>query len=229
MEALMNKHEKKEKSAANNSHVLADAELQLEKMLINYKNQSMKKSAKMAAEKALSGSFGKDTAVVCDSSVSLENIEYMTQSQLNSLSTKMFLRLILTCVEVAMALANVTGSQSDLIHMLMCFVFGQLIFRFYEIVEMVSPTAQIDCSLYHIQSSSGLVIFVQMTYMLTTFPYFHGEKLTLNEYYSGELCSLLHYYKLQRYILVASYLYAITLKLYNTYFFIFTEMHIKAR
>lgn len=74
-----------------------------------------------------------------------------------------------------------------------------------------------------------MVVFVQIAYMLTTFPYFLSEKKMLNEYYSGELCSLLHYYKLQRYILTASYLFAVFLKLYNTHFYIYLEMHIEAR
>ena len=152
----------------------------------------------MAAAQALynSGIKGTQKAETCDSSISLENIEIFSQQQMNSISTKQFFRFLLTCLEVAMALANVTGSQSDLIHILICFIFGQFIFRLYETFEMISPTTQINCSLYHIQSSTGLVVFVQISYMLTTFPYFLGEKLTLNEYYSGELCSLMHYYKM---------------------------------
>ena len=60
----------------------------------------------------------------CDSTVQIDNIHPMTKSESSYMKIKKVSRFMISLVEYALALANVTGSQSDIIHYCMAIYLG---------------------------------------------------------------------------------------------------------
>lgn len=59
----------------------------------------------------------------------------MTKNDLSYMKIKKIVRFLISVVEYLMALANATGSQSDIVHYCMALYLGQLIFRLFEMIE----------------------------------------------------------------------------------------------
>ena len=95
----------------------------------------------------------------CDSSVQIDNINMMTKSEKNYMKIKKVCRFLISLIEYALALANATGSQSNIIHYCMAIYLGQLLFRIFEIVELASCSEQINSQYLHLQSTSMFVFF----------------------------------------------------------------------
>ena len=51
----------------------------------------------------------------------------------------------------------------------------------------------------------------------------------MEDYYTGDLCDIMAYYETYRCFLILSYILAVSLKLYNTYFYHYLSIHIEAR
>jgi hypothetical protein len=128
-----------------------------------------------------------------------------------------------------MAYVNAAGSQSDIVFAFIVAYNAQAIFRFYELVAFFSPSLEVKCSLFHVQSTSGMIFFVQTVYMASTHVYYHNEKLELDQNYQGELCNLMVYYEKQRCLLILSYCFAVIIKLYNNWYYYYLRMTIEAK
>ena len=89
----------------------------------------------------------------------LDNVEILSQRDISIFNLKAFVRLFISIIEMVMAQANITGSQSDIVHYLICLIYGQLIFRLFECIEYFSPSSKKYCQIYHIQSLSMMIFF----------------------------------------------------------------------
>lgn len=65
--------------------------------------------------------------------------------------------------------------------------------------------------------------------MLTTYVFYHSEKVEIARYYVGELCDIMNYYNSQRKIVILAYFIAMFLKMYNMYCIVYLEIHIEAK
>jgi hypothetical protein len=59
-----------------------------------------------------------------DNNIQLDNIQLLTKSELNNMKFKKLARFLLSLVQCLMALANATGSQSDIVHYCIAFYYG---------------------------------------------------------------------------------------------------------
>lgn len=153
----------------------------------------------------------------------------MSKIEIRYMRIKKFIRLLISLIEYALALANVTGSQSDIIHYCMAMYLGQLIFRLFEVIELLSPSEQINNIYFHLQSTSMFVFVSQTFYMITTHIYYQSEKEEFAKHYVGELCDIMAYYWSQRNIVICSFIFALFLKQYNLYYLTYLEIHIEAK
>lgn len=96
-------------------------------------------------------------------------------------------------------------------------------------IELLSPTDQINNIYYHLQSTSMLVFVSQSFYMITTHIYYQSEKEEFAKHYVGELCDIMAYYWSQRKIVICSFFFALFLKQYNLYYLTYLEIHIEAK
>lgn len=71
----------------------------------------------------------------CEGGIQLENINIMTKNDLSCMKVKKIARVLVSTVEYLMAMANATGSQSNIVHYCMALYLGQLIFRTFEMIE----------------------------------------------------------------------------------------------
>jgi len=71
-------------------------------------------------------------------------------------------------------------------------------------------------------STSSFVLFVQLNYLLTSTLPLYTDKVEMSNLYKGhgELCNLLNYWQQHRTILIFSYIIAVIMKLYNTYYYL---------
>ena len=74
-----------------------------------------------------------------------------------------------------------------------------------------------------------MVLFVQLVYMASSDLRFYSEKKELQQYYHGELCDVMGHYETRRWILLISYVLAVFLKVYNSHYYYFLDVHIEAR
>ena len=65
-----------------------------------------------------------------------ESIKIMTQSEIYWSQLSIIRRLFISWMEFILASANTYGSQSDFVQLFMQIFSGQLIFRFYEMLEV---------------------------------------------------------------------------------------------
>jgi hypothetical protein len=106
-----------------------------------------------------------------------------------------FKRFAVTMIDLSLAYVNAAGSQSDIVVAFIVVYNAQAIYRFYELLAFFSPTYNVNCSLFHLNSTCGMVFFVQCVYMSLTHVNYHSEKLELAKNYQGELCNLMSFYE----------------------------------
>lgn len=106
------------------------------------------------------------------------------------------LKFIIAGVEAIIGMSIVAGSQSDLVNYTPCIVYGQLIFRFYEILAIPSPNMQQNYQLMNIFSVTSMVMFVQFWHIAFSSLNSNLEKVEFARLYEGrgELCSIQAYW-----------------------------------
>ena len=102
-----------------------------------------------------------------------ENIKIMTSSEIYWSQLSIVRRLFISWMEFILAAANTYGSQSDFVQLFMQIFQGQVIYRFYELLEIF------NLPIFRVQSTTNMIFFVQISYMATSHVYFHQEKLQL--------------------------------------------------
>ena len=112
-----------------------------------------------------------------------------------------------------------------------CIIYGQLMYRFYELMAIPSPNMQQNCQLLNIFSLSSMVMFTQFCYIIFSSCLGHSDKVEFVKIYDGhgEICNIESYWMEHRYMLIISYLLALTLKLFNSYKYAYYEIHIEAK
>ena len=141
------------------------------------------------------------------------------------------IKFLIATIEMFMASAIASGSQSDIVNYFICFFYAQMIFRIYEVFTITSQDFQSHFQVFNILSTSSFVMFVQFNYLLTSTLPLHQDKQEMSALYKGhgELCNLLNYWQHHRTLLIVSYILAVVIKLYNTYYYIHLQINIEAR
>lgn len=158
-------------------------------------------------------------------------IKDMTMTHLVMFRMKAILKFLVSTMEMATVMLVINGSQSDLTNYFICFIYAQMIFRFYEILAIPAPNFNLSVQVCNILSTSSMLLFIQMTYMLTTSLPFHSEKLQMVKLYTGqgEICNLMSYWQAHRFMLIISYFGAVILKLINLHQYIKYEIEFQAK
>lgn len=106
----------------------------------------------------------------------LEEVKTLTLTELILFRMRTIIKFIIAGIEAIIGSSIVAGSQKDLVNFTPCIVYGQLIFRFYEIMAIPSPNMQQNYQLMNIFSVSSMVMFVQFWYIAFSSLNSHSEK-----------------------------------------------------
>ena len=86
-------------------------------------------------------------------------------------------KFLIAAIEAFIGASIVSGSQSDLVNYMPVLVYGQLIYRFYEMMAIPSPNMQQSYQLMNIFSISSMVMFVQFWYIYSSSLSYQSEKI----------------------------------------------------
>lgn len=83
---------------------------------------------------------------------------------------------------------------------------------------------------FNLFSTTSMVIFVELVYILVSSPPFNSLKLEIAKIYhpQGEMCDILEYWQIHRNMLIFSYLVACSLKVFNSVRYFKLQIEIEA-
>ena len=77
-----------------------------------------------------------------DASLNLENVYEMNIVDIVSFRLRCAIKFLIATIEMFMASAIASGSQSDIVNYFVCFFYAQMIFRIYEVFTITSSNFQ---------------------------------------------------------------------------------------
>ena len=121
----------------------------------------------------------------------------------------------MSALEVGVFWLNAKGSQSMIVQTILLGLESQLIYRGFEVIGTLHPTAQYG--IFNIQSTNNVIMFVQLCYFFCPNSHynFFDEKQIFAIFYKGELCSLLDTNNLDFVMILIAYILAVILKMIN--------------
>lgn len=120
----------------------------------------------------------------------------MNLTELIMFRMRTVVKFIIAGIEAIIGSSIVSGSQSDLVNYMPVLVYGQLIYRFYELMAIPSPNMQQSYQLMNVFSISSMVLFIQFWYIMSSSLNYQSEKEEFARLYEGrgELCNITQYW-----------------------------------